>query len=555
MRDEDTDFPSARTVGGTPRRRRFYTLGVRTPLARHLIGLALLAAIGGAVALVGFAQFQRHNRTPTAPLEISLWYWHSPFRLSGQESERLRGLNIRALFVRAGTIERGENGVCATLPQVWQTSPNAPAVHLVFNFDYSMVRHFAELDNANIASVVAATEKQAKAKAEAVGLRIIGVQLDFDCATKRLPKYADLLRRVRAALPRPELKLSITALQTWYVSGDLSAVLDAVDFAAPQFYEANLADSITHFEPVSNIKRTARALEKADSFGKPFYAGLPAYGHAVMTDDRGKVIGLYREMTVDEAATHPAFQFVRAFPADRNGQPTTAKSAIGENLVDFVAVRNARDGRGKGYHLIYDLPTPELLAQHLALVERNRPPNCRGVILFRYPEPGATMTLPLPALTAVLQKRPAMPDIKLNVQCAASPWELIETGRKANRPPLDVTVSVANCGNSDTFFAPDGLTLNLIFDKAGMEESAAPAFDRTETFAASSDSAAKIRCSAARANEIQLSKRHLAPGETVKINLRLPADGATTLRGDWTLRNPDGLTTRTGEVHANLSTK
>ena len=476
--------------------------------------------------------------------------------MSEKESAELKGLNVRALFVRAGTIERGENGVCETLPQVWEKSPDAPAVHLVFNFDYSMVRHFAELDNANVAQVVANAAKQARGKAEAAGLCVVGLQIDFDCATRRLPKYADLLRKIRAALARPDMKLSITALETWYGSRDLNAVLEAVDFAAPQYYEANLPASIANFAPVSNLEAAARGLEKAERFGRPFYAGLPAYGHAVMTDENGKVLGLYREMTAEEATKHPAFQFVRAFPADRKGQPGTAQNAIGENLVDFIAVRNARDGRGKGYHLIYDLPTPELLAQHLALVEKNRPANCRGVILFRYPEPGATMTLPLPAIAAILRKETARPDLQVKIQCAASPWELIETGRKANRPPLDVNILVKNSGNADTFFAPDALTLTLIFDRPGLGEIAAPAFDRLETFAANAENAApEISASSIRANILKLSKWHLPPNETARITLRLPADGATALRGTWASRNPDGLTNQTGKINANLSTK
>ena len=516
---------------------------------------ALTLQRGAAVVLIciaawfGFAQIRGQKQTPAAPLEVSLWYWHSPFRVSAGDAGLLKALNVRALFVRAGTIERGEKGVCATLPQVWQASPNSPAVHLVFNFDYSMVRHFAELDNANIAAVVADAAKQARGKAEAVGLQVIGLQIDFDCATRRLPKYADLLKKIRADLADPKLKLSITALETWYESANLSAVLNAIDFAAPQYYEANLPESIAHFEPVSNIERAARGLGRAESFGKPFYAGLPAYGHAVMTDERGRVLGLYREMTAEAAARHPAFQFVRAFPADGQGQPATSQNSIGENLADFVAVRNARDGRGKGYHLIYDLPTPELLAQHLALVEKNRPLNCRGVILFRYPEPGATMTLPLPAIAAALQKRTAQPDLQVKIHCAASPWELIETGRKAKRPPLDVAVTITNSGNSDTFFAPDAVTLTLTFDQPNLGEPIAPAFDRLETFAANPDSAGpKIRCSPARANVLTLSKWRLAPGESAKITLRLPADGATLLRGTWALRRPDGLTTRTGKI-------
>ena len=40
---------------------------------------------------------------PTAPLEISLWYWNAPFHLSAPEADTLKALKVRTLFVHAGT--------------------------------------------------------------------------------------------------------------------------------------------------------------------------------------------------------------------------------------------------------------------------------------------------------------------------------------------------------------------------------------------------------------------------------------------------------------------
>ena len=492
---------------------------------------------------------------PSEPLEISVWYWDSPFHLSPAEAAQWRSLGVRQMFVRAGTFVLEGKGARLTLPQTWEKPPGVLRVQMVFNFDYSLVRHFGETDNAALAADVARAVRSERERIPQIA--VAGVQFDFDCPTRRLPRYADLLRRIRTALALPALEFSITALPTWYESGAVQQVLDAVDFAVPQYYEAQMPESREHFAPVSRLTMAERGLRQAESHGRPFYVGLPAYGHALMTDEQGKVLGLYRGMTAEEAAHHPAFQLVRNVPLAANGKEARSpEQAIGETLLDFVAVRPAPDGRGKGYHLLYDLPDPELLRQHLAMVRANRPAHCRGVILFRRPAPDETMTLPLPTLAAVLQGRPAAPDLRVSLKISAAPWELIETGRSAKRPPLELSVSLTNTGAGSTLLAPEALTLTLRFNRSGLSLPDRTPFETTETYAetaetSTAENTSGLRSISARANTIRVTKWHLSPGETVFYGpIRLPSDGATQVSGNWTLRDPDGFHTRRGTIPA-----
>lgn len=59
---------------------------------------------------------------------------------------------------------------------------------------------------------------------QATGNRILGLQIDFDAATRGLSDYASFLADLRARLPK-QFKLSITGLLDWSASGDPAALL------------------------------------------------------------------------------------------------------------------------------------------------------------------------------------------------------------------------------------------------------------------------------------------------------------------------------------------
>ena len=77
------------------------------------------------------------------------------------------------------------------------------------------------------------------ARWKAAGNRVVGVQIDFDAATKGLSNYAAFLRALRAKLPR-DAKLGITGLLDWSSQGDsadLNLLTGVVDEVVLQTYQ------------------------------------------------------------------------------------------------------------------------------------------------------------------------------------------------------------------------------------------------------------------------------------------------------------------------------
>jgi hypothetical protein len=349
-------------------------------------------------------------------------------------------MGVRELFVRTGTFKRDGDGARLTLPQEWRSNANGLPVHLVFNFGYDLVRGFKSISTDRLSQYVVGAIRAESKRAELAGINVAGIQLDFDVPTGHLARYADFLRQVRRQIPVSDTlhksssprAFSITALTTWLRSPAYRNVCEAVDFTTPQFYEAEVPATLDRLAPISNLTRFDRGLEDADRLGFPFYAGVPAYGHALVFDPRGKLLGLFHDMAARQAARSGIFRFDKSWGSDARGTPATSASYSGEDMVQFSTQETTGD-RGIGARLIYDLPTPDLVARHLTLLRSHRLSNCRGVILFRYPERYESQTLPLTSLAAALQGRPAAPKLDLKIETASVPWDLIETGRTARR--------------------------------------------------------------------------------------------------------------------------
>jgi hypothetical protein len=350
-----------------------------------------------------------------------------------------------------------------------------------------------------------------------------------------------LLQLVHGELP-PQNSLSITSLPTWFSSRDLRDLVRQVDFYCPQFYETWIGRTLAAAQPVSDLRALRNGLEAARRLGKPFYAGIPAYGHAFMFDDQGQLRGMYRGMSVTEAMRHPSFRLARAWSADSSANiATTPRQWIGEEFVDFVAISPSAAGKGLGYHLLYSLPTAKMLSSNLAIVRERRPQNCLGVTIFRSPAPGESMALPLPTLQAALQGREPHQEICVKVKTARSPWAMIEGHGGATSPAL--TVSLTNAGDASSFLSADAVTLTLHFDVPGMD---ADPGDFTQIAGFSS---AGMRASQARSSILVCTCPHLGVGETIATGPIQVSGGARAVYGEWRVRTADGFGSLTGKIN------
>jgi hypothetical protein len=463
----------------------------------------------------------RVQASPLPPLETSFWYWHQPFRLNERESARLRGLGVREMFVRAGTFrwDAGAENIRLTLPQVWKTPATSFRVHLVFNADYALIRRFEKIPEETFRVAFVEGIRREQDRAKAAGVDVAGIQIDFDCPTRLLPRYARLLSGLRTELIDEGLVFSISMLTTWFTSRDFDSLLTAVDFYVPQFYEAVTPREYTGlgtFPTISSDSALRRGLKAAGRRRASFYAGIPVYGHALVFDDRGRLRGAYHDSGAVEALRRPDFRLT----------DTTLRND--ESLLEFIG-----SGSAKGFHIVYDLPTPEMLARCRETVQAERPRNCRGMILFRYPEEGETQTVPLPALETVLAGRSPAPDIRVSARTRRhAPWQMIESGEQdadAGRSHV-LLLTVENVGDGGTRVAPDGVELLLYLDHPGLTDIEPGGFDSAEPFAGEPGA----RSSLLRADGLRLRLGYLAPGASVTAGpFVLPPDGPTRLRGEW----------------------
>lgn len=510
---------------------------------RPIVTTATLAVI---MALVWpGAIWWRKAHQPLKPLEVSLWYWHTPYHIEPAEAAQLHAIGVKQLFVLAGTFHSQHGAVHMIMPQQWEAAPSTLGIHLVFHFDATLIKDFEKLPVELISSAAGSDIANVSAEAEQHGVRVVGVQLDFDCPTRLLGRYGELMRRLRPAL-KHGVALSATALPTWYTSKNIELLMKHVDFLAPQYYEPEVPKTLDSAATISRLSLLEHGLRAAGSHSYPFYAGIPAYGHALLYNEQGSLLGMYHDIGIIGAMHQNALSLMRSLGVDRSGKPASAASYIGEDIYDFKATRADEEGHGLGYHLVYDLPTSELLRSHLAALTASRPRNCRGVILFRYPEAGELSTLPFQTIAAALNGRKAQPNLKVTISSTAAPWEVVESHRKVKRVPHDVTISVTNIGDAGTFIAKDAVMIRLQFDVVGIDAVDPGSFDSIQSLFSDDEIKHDIKASPLRSNTVQCCKVYLAPGETARIG---PIETqAEHVRGNWTVRGAGNLTTYRGDI-------
>lgn len=99
------------------------------------------------------------------------------------------------------------------------------------------------------------------------GNRVVGLQIDFDAATRRLAEYADFLTGLREKLPG-EYALGVTGLLDWASTGDISTLNRLpVDELVVQTYQGR-----------HTVEGYARYLPALQQLRIPFRIGLVQHG-------------------------------------------------------------------------------------------------------------------------------------------------------------------------------------------------------------------------------------------------------------------------------------
>lgn len=497
-----------------------------------LRGLVVLVAI-----LAGAALFARHPKGRPGS-DIGIWYWHSPFVVTSHERGLLKSAGITTVYVRTGTFTTDGKRLLLAMPQVWKSKAEGLRIVAVFNFDPGLLKHFGELPIDAMASDVSERIVKAFAEAKSQGVTPDGVQLDIDCPTRLLPKYADFLSRVRKAVG-PVGSFSITALPTWLSSRDLLQVATQVDFITPQFYEGRAGKTLQEIKPISDPVALLAGIRRLNRLGVPFQVGLPAYGHALLFDDQGRLVSMYRGLSSENALRLSALRHRSTTPLDANGHPATEANYVGEDLLTVEAIRPDLSGHGKGDRIAFFLPAPEMVSKQLSTVRSEAGADCRGVILYRFPEPGETTALSLESIDAAIRDQPRTIDFAVDMRARSVPYALIGE-ESAATVPREFRLQLAEVGNVGTETAPDALQVVLEFDRPGIGDIAAGDFDSAQM--GTLDNGAFVPCGRARATAVLLSRYNVLPSQTLRSGgIELSQDGPKTVHVLWTAHGMGGF--------------
>jgi len=201
---------------------------------------------------------------------------------------------------------------------------------------------------------------QAIAGAEENGVRVAGVQLDYDCPSSKLADYGRLLDLLSERLGGTDL--SITVLPTWLKRWDFPRLVDGLAYYVLQVHSLETPTTVDQPIVLCDTARIPGYLRRAAWVGVPFYLALPTYGYRVAFDANGQ----FKALSAEGPA--PAWD------------PT--------------------------YQIRLVMTEPEEIAAVVRSVMNAPPRGCRGFAWFRLPHSRDELNWSWPTLVAVREGRP-----------------------------------------------------------------------------------------------------------------------------------------------------
>lgn len=464
-----------------------------------LVVCVLLVAASLASAAWRWASKPRAWRPGEVP--VAFWSWRAEAPSEADVRRATEATGAREIFLRAGQFDFAD-GEVKRVRAVEGKMPRGAELHLVYNATRALLSEFGRVDEKIMAARVAETFRRDREHAGKDGATVRGLQLDFDSPTRLLAHYARVLRAVREQLP-PNTKLSVTGLPTWMNAAELNDVLAAVDFWAPQFYGAEIPARFEQSTPISSPGAVAREVERARKAGKPFYAGLAAYGHAIVYDESGALVALRGDLDASRVAQSQEFELVerRAFERRPRSEDGTDAARASEWRVVFRALADTNvDGLAlrAGERVVFDLPSGESLRACVKMVREGAGEKLLGILVFRLPTRGDRATLNLRQIAAALADAATETDVTLRATGGAAAEErdavhsLHDTSQvhdaadardsKQHDSQDQLVLTATNVGAAGALFGDGALVLTLRVPRGSVRGVAAlDGFDSFET--------------------------------------------------------------------------
>jgi hypothetical protein len=468
-------------------------------------------------------------------IKVAFWAWNNETVNQKEVDAAIRQANASIIFLRAGQFDFEKEKI-ARIRAITGKFPRGIETHLVYNATPSLLTQFEKIDSQALVQEITQSFKKDCERAAKDGANIAGLQLDFDVPTRLLPRYGELLKNIRQSL-QPNAKLSITGLPTWMDSIELTKTLEAVDFWTPQFYGSKIPDNINEQIPITSSEFVVQQTARARNLGKPFYAGLPAYGHAVLFSQEGKRLELRGDLNPSRVATDSNFELLDCKPF---GKQKTKGSQITSEWRCIYRARYEGSIDGLNFRaddrLALDIPTASSLRETARSVREEAGPSLLGICIFRLPNDEDTTNLTLGQIASALSDRQTndYTEVRLSKDT--------EETQSDNR----LVITAENKGETSSRLGDGAFSLTVKFSTGSLSGYAAHDGLYSAEFLCADETQSKKSapspCSARRANLLRLRTRVWTRGSKAKVVLIFAQSAPNSVNITITMRADDGRT-------------
>lgn len=326
--------------------------------SRTRIVVTLLALLPLAAAAFWIIRYYSSGPTVSGRFPQGIYVWQRKWTDEVTSSVLHAGGVADRLFIFGGTITALEGRLrTEVLKPDWATAAaSGRPVTPVLRAQGPVAPMLARTDSASsVARAIASLYSQIQTRAAARGCKIVGLQLDYDCATSKLDDYRALMDKVRHELPGVEL--SITTLPSWLSSWSFAPLAHACDWYVLQVHGAEKPTRIDEPVVLCRYDHVAGYIARAGRIDVPFRVALPTYGYRVVFDKSGNFSHFIGETPLPDEVTR-----------------------------DLMTVQ----------------ADPVEVAEIVANMQTRRPAACRGVIWFRLPVESDDMNWNWDTLEAVM---------------------------------------------------------------------------------------------------------------------------------------------------------
>jgi hypothetical protein len=476
---------------------------------------------------------------------IAFWAWRNEAPSEEEVEQAARRTRVHALFMRAGQIDY-DGGTLRRIRAVTGRFPRALELHLVYNGTRSLLKEFEQADEAALAMAVAEAYREDAVRARQDGARVAGIQLDIDAPTRLLARYAKVLRLVRERLPQGT-KLSVTGLPSWMESEALDRVLSEVDFWIPQCYGALIPDRLDQLTPISSAQAVARTVARARRLNRPFYAGLAAYGYAILYGRDGAMVEVRGDLDPARVANDPNLELVERRPfsglSEENATGASLPVASEWRYVYRARHDGVTDGLAMraGDALMLDVPSAGALRASARAVREEGGENLLGICVFRLPGGNDPTTLQAGEVAAALNDTETVVATDIQAQRAGLASRDDQVGGQSLR------LTFVNSGTARAQMSDDALVVDLHVPAGSVRAVHAEGFgavetlcSRTTTAAPASDQDIALPCAERRANVLRLKARAWMGGYIAQALINFKDEPPKQLAAGVTARMDDG---------------